>query len=673
MPTEFELWLSECRAELATFRRVPYVDEFFPKLSERVQDLQARPDTREGSQTWFQLAEELLRPDPNDLELRFALLFPIRHAFLAHSGTFPNASRPFPKGYDVFKRIVSVCDPANLYNRTSLLFELHNCYLARDWSLASRIFVRLRELDILGVSEQHAVEGHFWFVSVFGSRIEAEWLSIRAFAYDFHWDSSLPLILDPSWKETRTELLAFAFPEPLIDGSYAHWTLSAWASNPRFPTLRQAQPTVDELDFSKVDIEARDYPPSGRRGAEDPRVLDADRLYRTFEPLRPLQLSDDQRARLVLARDHILQASNASPSLAQPYEVVLARILFNLEQYEEAETYFGRVYARHFQFRDCSYPESVSIDYDWELSFFRALCRKLTGDYGQAIDTLKQLYDSAGNQFGAAWWIARWYTEQAQFVESAQWLRSEMQCSYTPAESWELSAAIAFADFADTDLQVDNFDRRLRFGNPGLHKVLAGLSLQLRPELNALSEGSWKHWIFAATMLHAQPLFEFCAEASYAKAVTSFATIAENEIKVNVFDSFLTRMNDPGFAEIARIEYRKRRDMEKQGFKKDSLLAFLFSKDHHTTLQRMADAITDCQNSASDTHKAFREYVALIAPRLLTKSARLKRLAELRDPPSHAPVSCTRDDALSSARLCVELVGCTQRPKDSKVSAVAPP
>lgn len=71
-------------------------------------------------------------------------------------------------------------------------------------------------------------------------------------------------------------------------------------------------------------------------------------------------------------------------------------------------------------------------------------------------------------------------------------------------------------------------------------------------------------------MLHTPPLFEFCKDAVYAKAMTSFAVIAEHEIKTHVFDSFLELMKDPGFAASARREKNK--------FEKDALLTFLFAR-----------------------------------------------------------------------------------------------
>jgi hypothetical protein len=427
--------------------------------------------------------------------------------------------------------------------------------------------------------------------------------------------------------------------------------------------MREDPVTVEQLDFSKVNIEPAQY-----RSVLDESdwrryvAREFNLLYRDFEPLRPLVLLEDQKERLERARDCLLRASKTASVLAQPYEVVLGNVFFHLGDFDRAFLFFGKSNARDFQFENVwseSYGRTdesrVFSNYAWELSYFCALCRRLQGNYADSVEILKGLYHSTRHNVGAAWWIARFLLEQGKFSDAASWLRAEMKSEYLPTEDWQLSAAIALAEFVDIDLQVDAFDRQLRHGNPGLHQVVLGLSHQFCPELNVLSEESAKHWLVAVTLLHAKPLFEVSEEAIYAKAATSFAVIAEHEIKRCVFLTFKNRINDPKFAEVVRGERKEYFD--------DKLLAFLVkTKDDFISLNGMGDVIRECQNPGLKIHTEFREHLKNVAPQLALKSDDIRELADMRDPPSHEPSLYSRRNALRAAEICVSLIRCLKNP-----------
>jgi hypothetical protein len=132
--------------------------------------------------------------------------------------------------------------------------------------------------------------------------------------------------------------------------------------------------------------------------------------------------------------------------------------------------------------------------------------------------------------------------------------------------------------------------------------------------------------------------------------VTSFAVIAEHEIRRYVFLSFAARMKDPAFAAIVRREGNT--------YDQDKLLKFLRTKDHFISLNGMGDVIRECQNSTLKTHFEFRTHLDVEAPCLVGESNKIRELAELRDPPSHAPTLNSREDAMRAAELCVHLIRC---------------
>ena len=112
--------------------------------------------------------------------------------------------------------------------------------------------------------------------------------------------------------------------------------------------------TLERLDFSKVEIEEARYL-SALDDDFDLHKYRTDRfnlLYRNFEPLRPLVLQPDEKERLQQARDCLLNAFEAAPALAQPYEVVLANVLFHLGDFDRAYLFFGKSNARDFKFEN---------------------------------------------------------------------------------------------------------------------------------------------------------------------------------------------------------------------------------------------------------------------------------------------------------------------------------
>jgi hypothetical protein len=110
------------------------------------------------------------------------------------------------------------------------------------------------------------------------------------------------------------------------------------------------------------------------------------------------------------------------------------------------------------------------------------------------------------------------------------------------------------------------------------------------------------------------------------------------------------RFKDPVFAAVVRREGNK--------YDQDKLLKFLRTKDHFMSLNGMGNVIRECQNSILKTHLEFRAHLDVVAPRLVGESDNIRKLAELRDPPSHAPTLNSREDAMRPAELCVSLIRC---------------
>jgi hypothetical protein len=348
----FETWLSECRQAMERYGGVvPYVNNI-RLLMRNFEGRLLEASTEDAAELIKRYAANS-DGNPGGLMVRGALLAFLYDRYLTNQNR--GVEWRNEKTSSQFLQIAGRCQPEVLGDRASLLFELHNCYLALNWELAKQLFKRIREVGVYSDGEAHAVEGHFWFLSVLGPRILREFSEGHEFVYGFHWVETLPSEFNnPRARDDRMRSTSFLYPELLTPGSPAHWILTAWCSNPRIPAMCDDPVTLERLDFSKVEIEEARYL-SALDDDFDLHKYRTDRfnlLYRNFEPLRPLVLQPDEKERLQQARDCLLNAFEAAPALAQPYEVVLANVLFHLGDFDRAYLFFGKSNARDFKFEN---------------------------------------------------------------------------------------------------------------------------------------------------------------------------------------------------------------------------------------------------------------------------------------------------------------------------------
>ncbi|MGB8886916.1 MAG: hypothetical protein WCC87_09350 [Candidatus Korobacteraceae bacterium] len=631
-----ESWVDQCRLSIASASGLPYLDGDYEILDAHVPIHHSETDD-EAVCSYELLAKDFLARNPSDLAVRFALLYPLRKAGMRFSAGVRGAS---PQVKATFDRLVELCSPERLADIRDLKFELHNSYLAKQWDNGARILQRIAVIGALGAAEISALRGHYLFLSVWGCRIEWEMgqlLDDYPEGHDCFWPSGL------QWKHKRvSDLRSFARPELIAPGSDAHWILTAWSTNPRNPKPINFQP---ELDFTTpaVPPNERDYRDASLRHY----IQD---LYRDFDPVAQPTLNEAEIERLQHARINLADTVASSPGLAPIYRPVLARTMFSLGQFELAAMEYQTLCDEHPAFSynlemlDGSFQEQQE-EYQWEISFMTALCHKLGGNFGDALQVLERLRSSEHHAAGAAWWAAKWYTEGGNYQEAAELLEKELSLRFSPPDSWELSTILALAKVLELHQDSGEFMQRLRRDYPELQSLLLGVCVQLWPNIRRLSSDSLDHWLHAAFELHAFERLPAAGRIAANSAIKDYGWILEGELRTGVFDVFRNSViNNNRLRDQARMDARE--------YRSDKFFKFLIAKDPEVSLGTMLGAFEDCRNSVIPTHLQFANFLDSTFPQLLSAFQNIAIVNDHRDRASHPKQVFDKAAAVTVARAC---------------------
>lgn len=562
----------------------PYLDAEIPQLAE------APAFSPDLVQSFAEAAELRLAQAPGDLGLRLAALYPLRRAALSNlfQGRTHWSSGVTREAIDTFKHLAGLCAPDKLMNLIELKFELHNVYLAADWEKARELLPRLALLGLLEPAQMHAMRGQFWFLSVFGRQIEYEKSESDVMC---DWAYSLPD--SPS---LIPELDHFTRPELLEKSSPAHWVLTAWCSNPKSPEPIPG-PELAKLADNGLLVDPLD----SDNGAQ----MSADRIrrywharYRDFVPVHFPALSEGLKWRLLLSVQDLREAAALDDALGALYCPLVARAEFALAHFNEAGSMYERALANRpvFQARN-----GDTEDYLWEFGFSTAWSYRQGGDYQRAIEMMGKL--AVAKLPGAAWWMAKWYSECGKYDEAAGQLKVELESLLSPPDSWLLSSVLAIAAVAkDEEARAEKFIQRLRRDSPAIVHVLEGLLTEQWHRFERLQASSRDRWLHVVCETHAEPVVPQASSQYYRDAVLGYGSILENELRTRIFDPFRERV-------INDRDLRAKSAEEHGVSKHDTLLSFLHTKHSGLTLGQMIAALEGSLHPRNETGKALSRWV----------------------------------------------------------------
>jgi len=384
--------------------------------------------------------------------------------------------------------------------------------------------------------------------------------------------------------------------------------------------------------------------------------------YRSFEPIKPPNLTDDQKVRLSAVVDDLKQVVDIGGALAVPYCPLLARALFAMGRFKEAAGVFEPMIddlnaERASREKDLSrkIKEGIefdelfdaimepSLDYDWEIYFSAAWSHRLAGDSESAIATVQRLAASDPHARGTGYWIGRWYAEDGNYEKAAPYIRKELDDRFSRREFWQLRAILELSARAGEREEAATFLEDLEKKNPALLHALTGLIAEHWSGFKSLDRESQSRWLFAELQVHWDPPVRELYPAHLNSAVREFGWVLEQELKVRVFEVFRKRVAaDPVLRSALNEDYGE--DMQ------DPFFRFLRKKPE-ITLGQMRVALEHCGQSELKTHQSFSRWVHEQFSSLQEVSTieMLKSVEEQRDRATHENVTFKVPEVLSVA------------------------
>lgn len=485
---------------------------------------------------WRNSLEGRLLDDPANRALRFAALYPFLEGGLSNPYNIPHSLKDLRP---VFHHFAGLCIPDKITSLADLRFELYNQYLAANWERADEIWRRIALLRLLPFRELYLFRGQFWFISVFGRRIEFE-LSNPNFEYEFYW--CWPLT---EKGEGSIGFFTFARPECLTWGSPAHWVLTAWCTNPRAP--KAVVFPLDPLFFRDPD-EARPEGGGPQSKAGQELALFEHEQYREFEPIAPPELSPKQHTRLRNALADLREGFSIDQEINRSYLPLIARTLFCLGRFEEAAEAYDALAKAGPSLQN---PINGEPDHEWEwlLCFHRCVCLRRAGQPDAAIDALAQfgerqairLPDPINKNFrtwGTGWWIAKWHSEQGRYLEAAQYLKAELDSYFSPPESWQLSTILVLESVARDEAALAATTRQYIADRPDIQQIMTGIISDMWPTYGSLSPDSALHWLSAVHLSFGECPLKDLKNIWLSNAVREYGWVLEQELKARIFSVF---------------------------------------------------------------------------------------------------------------------------------------
>ena len=327
------------------------------------------------------------------------------------------------------------------------------------------------------------------------------------------------------------------------------------------------------------------------------------------------------------------------------YGPLLARATFALEDFREAAGLFERGLEDRTLFTD---PDGPSQDYLWELLFSAAWAYRLAGDHERAIETMRKGVGANASLPGAAWWIARWYSECGRYEDAAQFLKLESENELYPPESWLLSSILALAEVAKTEEdRAQRFVEDLARKNPVLLQVMRGVIQEHWPSFVKLQPDSQRCSLHAVCETHAEPIIPEGVPENYRSAVRDYGYVVEHELKSKIFDRFREHViKDAELLRKSREEYERARA--------DPFLSFIRWDQRGITLGQMIAAIETSAQPATDTQKALFQWVKRRFVRIYDCIPALKEMNAERVRATHQSPVYERGHVLEIASKCRE-------------------
>lgn len=619
--------------------RPPYLDA---EISDLEEHLPFDPDAAKRRPELFEelasAAETSLAESPGDLALRLAALYPLRRAALSNCWE-KRGFRTHRGGEEVriFKHLEALCVPEKLSGLNELKFELHNAYLAANWEKAEALLVRLALIGLLEPAEMHFLRGQFWFLSVFGRQIQFE-MSEDDFMCEWVNPSPGGPLCGPAFDR-------FARPELLEKGSPAHWVLTAWSTNPKFPE------PFPGPDLPQIGDEGLLFDPfylkdgsSVRPWTNEERRAYWHGAHREFKPIEFRNLTPELKCRLSEAAEDLQQGINLNETLAICYRPLLGRTEFALGNFRQAGAVYQRSLADRYAFED---SEGSGKDYQSETLFSAAWAYRQAGQAERAIETIRQGTGGGVALTGAAWWIAKWYSECDKYEEAAQHLRLESDDILPPPESWLLSSTLALAEVAKEQegVRAARFVEELERKSPDTLRLLCGFTQEYWPRFSKLERESQQRWVYAGNLIHKKPLTPEFGLDDLRSAVKEFGWVLENELRTKIFRPFREEaLHDPQFFEKARQDYKHKIS--------EPFLSFIALGRDEFTCGQMIKALERTKSTSNEIERALASWRDNRFSRIPECVSNMKKLNISRTEATHKHPVYEREDVLSLASMC---------------------
>jgi hypothetical protein len=602
---------------------------------------------------WQDVFEGLLLSDPASRVLRYAALYPL--ATVVASNPFLDDTPEGKHGRDCFRYLTGLCVTDKLTDPLLIKFELHNAFLGENWTVAEALFARIAELHLLPLSEFHEISGKYWFMSVFGRRIDYEFRKADDGEYEFYWTNCFTV---EEWSDTEGARIPLLFrPEVLQESSKESSRLLAWCIEPRKPKAVTIPP--EPLPYQHEPGEPSTAPDNPEQTVLKNSFINS--LFREFEPNTAVWLQQEERERLEWAVEH-LQRIAENPARMRLYRPMLARTQFCLGRLQVAAETFESV-------RREIVPMPTPLGVGWPVAFMCALCHRLAGDTEAAVTSLsgyaaqlKQLSEKTEgplrtllHPYGINWWIAKWYSEDGKYEEAARFLRMEVESTLSPMESWELSALTVLGETITIREGAVHAVRQYLAEKPRELDFLVKLITDVWPTFERLLPDSQKAWIAAAFIASSVAPIPHVESRLMSEAIREYGLSVEHELRMRLFIPFRDELQKNSDA-LRTVKDDKRTYGQTSG-----LYRFVADREPIIEFGAMHHALEQCQHSVVQTEVWFHSHVAKMAPKLFELLPALKRAVEFRTPATHKFPDFTEVEVREMAKNCKNVLDALYR------------
>jgi hypothetical protein len=253
---------------------------------------------------------------------------------------------------------------------------------------------------------------------------------------------------------------------------------------------------------------------------------------------------------------------------------------------------------------------------------------------------------------GAAWWVAKFYSECGKYEAAAEFLKLESETALPPPESWLLSSTLALGEIAKgpEGVRAEKFVRELERKSPEFMRVLHGFTEQYWPQFCKLEREPQQCWIYAECLIHKEPLTPEFLVRDLRSAVKEFGWVLENELRTKIFKPFREQRVHSDRQLLEKLRQRYNRDPN------DSFVAFIVSDSNAErgglTLGEMISALEGSADASSPTGDALLRWLKKRFERIHQCIPRMWEVNSKRREAIHLNPVYKQQDVLSIASLC---------------------